>query len=167
MSSELSFSYTLDKDSYLDGAKLAYDYELKNSRKRYFGFLIIGLVQFGVVMALKKGAVGLLLISSFLLVYWYFLRWPIRKSIIKKVFNKNFKNQNKYEIKINENGIFINQNNLAWTDIIEIVRVDKGFLVYFQNDFVFFENKVFTLDEKAKFIEIAKKYVNKYVREVT
>ena len=167
MSSEISFSYTLDKESYLKGAKLAYEYELKNSKKRYFGFLIIGLVQFGVVMALKKGAIGLLVISSFLLVYWYLLRWPIRKSLIKKVFDKNFKNQNKYEVKINENGILINQNNLAWRNITEIVRVDKGFLVYFQNDFIFFDNKKLTSDERVKFIEIIKKYANKYVREVT
>ena len=167
MSSELSFSYTLNKDSYLDGAKLAYEYELKNSKKRYFGFFIIGLVQFGVVMALKKGAIGLLVISSFLLVYWYFLRWHIRKSIIKKVYEKNFKTQNKYEVKIDKNGVLINGNNISWTDVTKIVRLDKGFLVYFHNDFVFFDNKIFTLDERAKFIEIAKKYANKYVREVT
>ena len=157
MSRALVSSYVLDRDNYLSGAKLAYDYELRNSRKRYFGFLIIGLVQFGVVMALKKGAIGLLLISSILLIYWYLLRWPLRKLLLLNVFNKLPLKDEVIAIEFNNEGININKNSILWSDIQRVLLENEGFLLYYHNNYIFIPKKSFDKDSEEEFLKIIKK----------
>ena len=64
--------YTWTKELFLKASKSAYDYELKNSPKRFLGWIFIAMAQFGVVMAMIKGAGGLLILSTIFLIYWYF-----------------------------------------------------------------------------------------------
>ena len=163
--SSINFNYKWDKETYLKAAKVAYDYELKTSRKRYIGFFFIALTQFGVVAALKKGAIGLLLISTFLVVYWYLLRWPIRKISISKAFNKLPNANMDYSIKTDENGIKINSNLIPWSEIAEVIYLQDGFLIYAENNFFFFPATAFkTLEDKNDFAKLAKKFVKSYTK---
>ncbi len=64
--------FKLDKDSFVKASLFTYRYELSKSPKRFLGFIFILMSQFGVVSLLRTGQVGLLLLSSLLLIYWYF-----------------------------------------------------------------------------------------------
>jgi hypothetical protein len=60
MSKKIEIAFKWDKDSALQASKLYYDYDMKNSSKRYIGWFFVALVQFGIVGALKHDVFGLL-----------------------------------------------------------------------------------------------------------
>ncbi len=66
--------FKLERDSFVEASLFTYRYQLKSSPKRFLGFIFIAMSQFGVVSLLQTGQSGLLLLSSILLIYWYFLR---------------------------------------------------------------------------------------------
>ena len=153
--------YTWTKELFLKAGKSAYDYELKNSPKRFLGWIFIAMAQFGVVMAMKKGAGGLLIISTIFLIYWYLLRWPIRKIIIKKSFDKSPLANHNFKITIKEDGLYFDNNKISWDEILKIVSVENGFLLYLNSDYLYFPYSAFkNIEEKNRFKEEAKKRVN-------
>ena len=158
----INLKYMWDKESFLDASKVAYDYELKHSSKRFLGWLFIAMTQFGVVAAMKKGSIGLLLVSSVLVVYWYFFRWKIRKRLIEKSFDT----EQKFHVNIDENKITINENHIKWDSILEVVSLEKGFLVFYKNTFLFFPSKAFKdIDEKNAFAQLAKEKAKNYIKD--
>ncbi len=168
MSRQISISYIWDKETFLKAAKSAYKHELKNSGKRYIGWLFIAMAQFGVVAAMKKGAVGLLLISSILLVYWYLLRWPLRKFIISKSFDKSPYANKKFNIKIYDDKIEINTESIKWDKISQVIFLESGFLLYTDQKSFFFPSGAFKdMEEKNKFAAMAKKRVKNYQISLT
>ena len=48
-------SLTWDEKAFVKGAKLAYDFDMRHTRRRYAGWLFIALTQFGVVGAINHG----------------------------------------------------------------------------------------------------------------
>ena len=162
MSKLLEFSYKWDKETFLNASHEAYKYEMKHSPKRFLGWIFIAMTQFGVVAAFKGAPIGLLLISTFLVIYWYFLRWPMRKSMLAKRFDK----EATYDIKVKEDEIIINEKKIAWSEVLEVVSLEKGFLILANDSFFFFPRKAFkTLEEKNAFAEIAKKNVKSYTKD--
>ena len=163
--SSINFSYKWDKSTYLKAAKVAYNYEFKNSKKRYIGFFFIALTQFGVIALLKKGAPGLLFISTFLVFYWYLLRWKIRKISIEKSFN-NLPNANmQYNITANESAITINSQTIEWDKIVKVVSLNEGLLIYTVDNFFFFPASAFRdLEEKNSFSKLAKANALSYIK---
>ncbi len=151
----INLRYTWDKESFIDASKVAYDYELIHSPKRFLGWLFIAMTQFGVVAAMKKGSIGLLLISTILVVYWYFFRWKIRKKLIEKSFDT----KQEYHINIDKNKITINENYINWDSILEVVSLEKGFLVFYENSSMFFPKNAFENDDAIDaFLSIASSY---------
>jgi len=149
---ELEFK--LNKDILLKASKIVYEYEYKNSFKRYLGWFFIALLQFGVVALIKKGNAALFLISSILVIYWYFLRWPIRKYLYLKVIKSS--KLDKYPIKVifSDNGIVINNSTISWEKITKILNSDIGLLIFIGKEFILVPKEA--IKDKKELIEFLK-----------
>ena len=157
ISKEIEVKYKWDEDSFLEASKIGYEYTLKNSYKRYLGWLFIIIAQFGVVAALKKGAFGLLLISTILIIYWYFLRWPIRAFFIKREFKKSNLENKEFKVKISKDYIEINGIKIKWSDIKSVISLKRGYLLELNRELLFLPKSAFTNKEaKEYFIDLAK-----------
>ena len=157
ISKEITIKYSWDEESFLSASKIAYEYGLKHSLKRYLGWLFIILAQFGVVAALKKGAFGLLFISTILLIYWYFLRWPLRAIFIKRSFKKSNLANKEFVAKITKDYLEINSIKIKWSEIKEVVSIKTGYLIELSNQLLFLPKSAFKEKEaKEQFIKLAK-----------
>jgi len=165
ISKTINISYTWDKETFLKASKAIYDYELNNSNRKYWGWLFIALLQFGVVAALKKEAVGLLFISTFLVIYWYMLRWSLRKRFISKTFDKSPNANHNYNVVLDLKAITIDNNPILWSDIKKVISLKEGFLLYHKDEFFFFPSSTFKdMDERNEFASIAKDKVTNYIK---
>ena len=167
MSKEINISYTWDKTTFLTASKATYDYNLKHSPKRFLGWIFIALTQFGVVGALKKDVYGLLIVSTFLVIYWYALRWPLRKIMLQRSF-KNLPNKNhKFQMSADKKGIKIDNGFIPWDTILEVVSLENGFLLYYEKTFLYIPKNAFVnADEKDSFSHLAKERVDFYIKEI-
>ena len=87
MSKQVEASFVWSESVALRSSELFYKYEFRHSYRRYLGWLFIAMAQFGVVGALKHDAYGMLIVSSFLLLYWYGVRWQLRKRLVLSQFS--------------------------------------------------------------------------------
>jgi hypothetical protein len=166
MSKTIQFSYTWDKKSFLESSYEAYKYEMKHSPKRFLGWIFIAMTQFGVVAAFKGAPIGLLLVSTLLVGYWYFFRWRLRKSMLSKTFDKNPNLSQTYNVAVNDRAIDINGSLIDWSDIKEVVSLKKGFLILSNNSFFFFPKNAFKdIEERNEFASLAKSKVSNYTKD--
>ncbi len=158
MSKNITLNFQWSKDTYMEAGEFAYNYKMNHTPKKYMGWLFIALLQFGVVGALLKGTLAMLLFSTILLVYWYYLKKRIEKSILLKKFDKE-KDANKIlDIVINEEFIAINNKKILWSDIAQIISGERGYLLDHIDGFLFFPGNAFKQEEdKTEFIKFAKK----------
>ncbi len=166
MSKEIHISYIWDRETYLKASKLIYDYELKNSNKKYLGWFFIALTQFGVVSAIKQGVFGLLLLSTVLVIYWYYLRWPLRKKIIERTFKK-LPNANKtYHIDISQEKLSIDKKEIKWSEITQLLVLKDGIFLYLDRESLFIPNSAFkSLEERNSFLKIVKDSLSIYIKD--
>jgi len=158
----LHFSYKWDKKQFLEASRESYRYEMKHSPKRFLGWIFIAFTQFGVISAFRGAPIGMLLVSSFLVIYWYFLRWPLREMMLSKRFEKD----EYYSVLVEDSYISINQKEISWDDILEVVSLTKGFLIFAKEKFIFFPKDAFAdMDERNEFAYIAKKRVANYKKD--
>jgi len=155
----LRFYIKWSEETFLEGAKLYYDYTLKNSKKRMVGWVFIAILQFGIVMAIKQGTIGMLLLGSFLSFYWYFLRWPLRKKALKMQFKKSPMANKDMSIEISKQNIKIDDNELKFDKINEVIESEKGFLLAIDNGFIYLPLKNFTTESKKIFTNILQEKV--------
>jgi len=162
----IKIKYTWNKDVFLLASKSTYEFELKHSPKRFLGWFFLALTQFGVVGALKKDAYGLLLISTILVIYWYALRWPIRRFIIAKTYNSSSSKNHEFNLLANEKAITVDENIITWSEITEVISVEDAFLLYYGSSFLFIPKYAFeSSDEKDRFSYLAKESVKSYRRD--
>ena len=161
--SKLNISYKWDKKTYIQGSKSLYYDLLRNSPKRFIGWFFIGLSQFGLVAFYKKGAFGLLLISTIFLIYWYILRWQIRKLLLINAFNKSPLKDKTIQIELDDKVITINQNPIKWSDIQRVLLENVGFLLYYNDEFIFIPKSAFNDDDEKEFLKIIKKKLKEKV----
>jgi len=166
MSKTIKISYIWDKENFLNASEATYNYNLKHSPKRFLGWIFMALTQFGVVGALKKDVYGLLIVSTFLVVYWYALRWPLRKFMFSKTF-KNSPNQNhQFNMSANNEGIKVDDSFISWSEILEVVSLKDGFLLYYGSEFLYIPKNAFVnTNEKDNFSHLAKESVHFYIKE--
>jgi len=166
MSKTIEISYTWDKETFLQASRATYEFELRHSPKRFFGWVFIAMTQFGVVGALKKDAYALLIIATVLVIYWYALRWPLRKFMISQTF-ENLENKNhKFVMSADEQGIIIDGTLLSWSELTEVVSMPNGFLVFHSGSFFYIPKSAFLDGEsKDKFSHLAKDNVKSYRKE--
>lgn len=156
MSKDITLNFLWDKEIYMKAGELAYSYKMFHTPKKYMGWFFIALLQFGVVGALLKGTLAILLFSTILLIYWYYIKKIIEKSILSKSFEKKKKANKRLHILINDNAITINKKTILWDEIPLIVVEHYGYLLDHKNGFLFFPKKAFTSEEdNVLFIKIA------------
>jgi small-conductance mechanosensitive channel len=150
-----NFNFKLDKEGLLKASKAVYDYEYKNSFRRYIGWFFIALLQFGVVALMKKGEPLLFLLSSIVVIYWYFLRWSIRKFFYLKVIDKTDLVKHHIAITINDSGVYINGSALEWDKITKVmVSSDIGVLLFIGKEFILIPKSA--IDNKKDLIDFIK-----------
>jgi len=166
MSKSIEINYTWDRETFIEASKATYDFELRHSPKRFFGWFFIAMTQFGVVGALKKDAYALLVIATVLVIYWYALRWPLRKLMINKTFDTTENKNHKFTMSADTSGIIVDGTLLSWDSLTEVVSMPKGFLVFHSGSFLYIPKLAFKDSEsKDKFSHLAKESVKSYRKE--
>ena len=159
-----NISYTWNIQNFTKATKALYDFNLKHSPKRFLGWMFIALTQFGVVGALKKDVYGLLIVSTLLVIYWYVLRWPMRKIMLKR----NFKNSQEkmFEIKANNEVLQLNEIKIDWSEIVEAISLKDGFVLYYGESYLFIPKDSFSsTDEKDNFSHLLKDKITNYSKD--
>ncbi len=129
MSKSVEVALRWDKEEALKASKLFYDYDMRHSIKRYIGWLFIAMMQFGIVAALKYNSYALLLLSSFLVLYWYYGRWYLRSRLVQKYYQKKALRPTTLHIRCNEEGISIENVDIAWEEIYTVIDTGSALLI--------------------------------------
>jgi hypothetical protein len=146
------------KELAVKASKLYYDWDMKNSSKRYIGWLFIALVQFTIVGALKHHAFGLLYLSTFLVIYWYYIRWYIRKRMITKYYDRSKLDREDVHFTLSDEGLYYETELIDWDHIFRVVNFADGILIQTLNHTLFFEKSAFgSYDEIQRFLAMMKK----------
>ena len=138
---EIKITLKWDKESAITASQMFYEYDMKNSKKRYVGWLFVALTQFGIVGALKHDSYGLLYLSTFLVTYWYYGRWYLRSAMIKKYY-ATLQPTNLY-FTLKDDGLYNGSELIGWDDIFRVISLDDGVLVHTNSYTLFFERKAF------------------------
>ncbi|WP_457597854.1 YcxB family protein [Hydrogenimonas sp.] len=154
-----------DEATFLEGAKLAYDYDMRHGWRRYAGWFFIALVQFGVVGALRYGQNGLLLLSTLLVLYWYFLRWPIRQKALRRFFNSSGYAGKELRIEPEEGGICIDGQCLPWREFRRVIASEKGYLLDMEDAFLYLPRRIFPdAETRNTFVALLREHIEKFQR---
>ena len=157
MSKPIEVSFEWNKELALKTSKLYYDYDMRHSNKRYVGWFFVALVQFGIVGALKHESYGLLYLSTFLVGYWYYGRWFLRKRMLERYYDKNNPQNLQIEFSIDENGLHGTEKNISWDEVFKVIELEEGVLVQAKENALFFANTAFKKEaDKIRFLKIAK-----------
>ncbi|WP_434580083.1 hypothetical protein MLC52_08820 [Sulfurimonas sp. NW15] len=157
MSKTISVDYIWNKELALQTSKLFYDYDMRHSAKRYIGWFFVALVQFGIVGALKHESYGILYLSTFLVFYWYFGRWFLRKRMLLNFYKKNMPQDTQVHFIIDTEGLHKDKKRIPWEEITRIIELENGILVQSLHDTLFFQNSAFgSVDERKEFLALAK-----------
>ena len=154
----ITIKYKWDEDLAVDSSADIYDYELRNSKKRYIGWFFVALVQFSLVGAMKHQTFGLLFVSTFLIIYWYVFRWSIRKYFIKKTFTKSTLANTEIELQALKDGIYKDDElQISYDNIEDVIKLDNAVLIYHHSQTLYFPNSAFSSNDKInKFIKLIK-----------
>ncbi len=157
MSKPVEINVVWSKALALKGSKLYYDYDMRHSSKRYIGWFFVALTQFAIVGALKHHAFALLYLSTFLVVYWYYGRWFLRKRMIERFYDKNVSEERRITFLVNEEGIRSDDTNIDWESVVKVISFDDGILLQTLQNTLFFENAAFRSEkERARLMHFAK-----------
>ncbi len=155
--SKIEISYIWDEKNFQRLFNEAYNYQFKNSPRRYIGWLFIAMAQFGVVAALKKGSIALLLFSTILIFYWYFLKKMIVKKRAYREFLKSPLKDKKIKLYVDEDGIEQEGVKLSWEDIKEVIPIEDDILIVAGNKGYYIPSNGFkSIEERNSFKKLAK-----------
>ncbi len=162
MSNPIKIRYIWSRENVEKLFDSSYKYQFNNSGKRYFGWLLIALMQYGVVVALKKDAFAILLFSTIMLAYWYYgKRWIAKRRANKSFENSEFKDR-EIEMLIDESGFKIlspYKKNLKWSEVQEVVELGDDIMLYSHPNFHYIPANGFeSIEEKSRFKSLVKKY---------
>ena len=141
----------------LRSSELFYKYEFRHSYRRYIGWIFIAMAQFGVVGALKHDAYGMLVVSSFLLIYWYGIRWQLRKRLAMRLFASSPLANKEIVTYFKTEGFETEGKIVPWSDVVKVVEKGDGFLFFRVDHVSFFPKEAFkTSDERVALRELLK-----------
>jgi len=130
ISKPIKISFVWDRENLLKAFESAYRYHYTHSARRYIGWLFVALAQFGVVAALKKGAFGLLLFSTILLLYWYVVKKALLKQRALKAFAHSPLKDRRISFEVSEAGIMQEGVMTPWERIEGVVPSGEGVMLY-------------------------------------
>ncbi|WP_201353708.1 YcxB family protein [Hydrogenimonas urashimensis] len=142
--SSIHVSMTWDEATFLEGAKIAYDVDMRHSWRRYAGWFFIALTQFGVVGAIRHQAIGLLLVSTLLVIYWYGLRWPLRRRMLRRFFRSHPDAGKTLEISLLKEGVCVKEGCIPWNRFLRAILSPKGYLLQLDDGtFLYLPRRIF------------------------
>ena len=148
MSNGVEARFTWDKETAIRSSELFYKYEFRHSYRRYTGWAFIAMAQFGVVGALKHDSYGMLIVSSLLLLYWYGVRWQLRKRLAKQLFTTSPLVNKEIVTSFTKEGMQTDTSLVSWKEVHKVVEVKSGFLLYADKQSSFFPKEGFTSSEE-------------------
>jgi len=153
---QINITLKWDKEKALNASKIFYDYDMRNSAKRYVGWFFVALTQFAIVGALKHDSYGLLFISTFLVGYWYYGRWYLRKAMLQKYYAKI--PQQTLHFTLQEDGLHSEDNTLiAWDNIFKAIKIEEGIIFHTTDTTLLFTRDAFaSYEDMQHFLEIMK-----------
>lgn len=157
ISKPIKISYQWDRENFQKAFKNSYTHQYKNSARRYVGWFFVALAQFGVVGALKGGSIGILMLSTILIFYWYVgKKWLIERRATKTFENSPLKDKT-IKLEITHEGIKQNDSFVSWEEIQGVVPVENDILLYYKNSAFYIPATAFeSFDEKSSLKSLAK-----------
>ena len=163
MSEPITLTLDWDEQSYLKGAKAAYDLQMRQGWRRYAGWLFIAMVQFGVVGALLAGRYALLLLATLLVLYWYALRWPLRKAALKRLYARSNRTDQTLRLRADEKGLCIDDRCVGWETFRRVVASAEGYLLEMEEGVLFIPKSRFTDGEtRRRFVSLLREKVPRF-----
>jgi len=155
--SPIEIAYVWDRKNFEKAFANAYAHQYKNSARRYIGWLFVAMAQFGVVAALKGGTVGLLMLSTILILYWYGLKkWLVRQRALGAFESSALKGK-RITLKITQDGIEQGEHRVPWEKIQGVVPVDEDILLYHQDNAFYIPSAAFgSIEQKSALKNLAK-----------
>jgi len=163
MSEPIQTSYVWDRENVQRLFEESYNYQFNHSAKRYIGWFLIALMQFGVVFALKKGAFELLLFSTIVLLYWYYGKKMIAKRRAMKSFESSpFKNKT-IKIEVDDDRFVIKSQGgeivWSWDEVDEVVVLGDDIMIYKYPHFHYIPSSAFSsIEDRSRFKKMAKEH---------
>jgi len=163
MSEPIRIRYTWSRKNVEKLFDASYHYVFGHSARRYIGWFFIALLQFGVVAALKKGAVGLLLFSSLVLLYWYVgKRLIARRRALASWEDSPFRDQT-ITIFADDDGLEIHsaQGDVQWSwdDLQAVAPIGDDVMIYHAQHAHYIPAGGFaSIEDKSRFKSLAKKH---------
>ena len=148
MSIKAEFKWS--RDIYKSAGEITYKYMMKNSYKKYIGYLFIGLILLGLFREYKFHDLSALYLGVILSIYWYYIRSFLYKKRLDKGYKKESLDGINMRFNISKGGININGNMIAWKDISLAIIEDRGVVLKRAEGFPFLPVNSF---EKQKDIE--------------
>ncbi len=155
-SEPVTISYLWDRKNLEPVFENAYDYYYKHSARRYIGWFFIALAQFGVVAALKGGRVGLLLFSSLLIFYWYFLKKRLLHRRTVRAFERSPLRGQTVMLTVTSGGIVQGDETIPWEAVDGVEEIGGDWVLYYQGkNFYIPKNGFSSPQARAAFKRIA------------
>ena len=153
----IEITYIWDKENFEKAFLKSYTHQFKNSARRYVGWFFIALAQFGVVAALKGGSIGLLMLATILILYWYVVKkWLVHQRAIKAYENSPLKNS-QIKLYITEDGLKQESTLIPWQDIQGLVPIEDDILLYYKEKAFYIPSNAFvSIEEKSRLKSLAK-----------
>ena len=146
----IEISYIWDKENFEKAFSRSYTHQFKHSARRYVGWFFIALAQFGVVAALKGGSVGLLMLSTILILYWYGIKkWLVHRRAVA-VYEKSALKNSQITLQISDEGIKQNTMFVSWEDLKGLVPIEDDILLYYgENAFYISANAFQSIEDRS------------------
>ena len=141
----------------------SYRYVFSHSFRRYVGWFFIALLQFGVVAALKKGTIGLLLFSTLVLLYWYVGKRVIaRRRALASWESSPFRDKT-ITITADEEGLKIHSDQgevlWSWDDVEAVAAIGDDVMVYHAHHAHYIPESGFaSIEDKSRFKTLAREH---------
>ncbi len=149
----IHISYKWDRENFEKAFSKSYNHQFKNSTRRYIGWFFVALAQFGVVAALKGGSVGLLMLSSILILYWYVIKkWLVHRRAVRAFENSPLKNSH-ITLQIDEEGIKQNAMQISWQELQGLVPIEDDILLYHKEKAFYIPSDAFASYEERSVLK--------------
>jgi hypothetical protein len=156
-SKPVTITYRWDRENFEKAFRHAYTHQFKHSARRYVGWGFIAMAQFGVVAALKGGSVGLLMLSTILILYWYVFKKQLLHRRALASFERSALKDSRITLQVDEEGIEQNGVRVGWEEIQGVVPVEDAILLYYKDKTFYIPESAFaSIEEKSRLKSLAK-----------
>ncbi len=161
MSSPVMIRYRWSRENVEKLFDASYRYQFTHSSRRYIGWFFIVVLQFAVVAALKKGAIGLLLFTTLVLLYWYYGKKLIARRRALRSFESSPLKEEMIKIAADENGLTIGSGegdqHWRWEEIDMVTSLEDAVVIYKAPHAHYIPAGGFTsIEEKSRFKSLAR-----------